>query len=127
RGWRCPPKSGSKFPRKRRRSSSATPTSRSMPSYRRLCSRSRLRSAPRSSISTRSPSHPEAGIERVAQTVAEQIVGGDGEEDRKSGKHREPPGERVLLRDCEDRPPGDEIGGNADPEERQGGFGEYRR
>src|SRR5437773_2061540 len=68
-----------------------------------------------------------AGIERVAQSVADEVDGEHREEDRRSGKQCPMRGDvEIVLRVEQDAPPGGNVGREAEAEKRQRRFGNDR-
>src|SRR5689334_906398 len=67
-------------------------------------------------------------IERVAETVADDVERGDGEEDGQAGKEHQPPGVfDVRFGGAEDRPPRRRRQRHAQAEEGERGLGEDGR
>src|SRR5262245_22028799 len=67
------------------------------------------------------PSHHLAGVERIAQSIADEIDAQDGEEDGGAGEHGPIGGDvEVVLGIEQDPAPGGDIGGKAETKERKG-------
>src|SRR5216683_967738 len=77
------------------------------------------------SVSATDASDDAARIERVAQPIADEVDGQHGEEDRRAGEQRPVRGDVEIVLGVGEQPsPGRDVGREAQPQERQGRFGD---